>query len=331
MRAAVGNRQRALPSEVLAGLYQQLYQLDRAGIAPLEALAKVHSTPAQERIAATLRYIQRGDSLAQAGRRAGLFVGFDATLIAAAEQSGIYPFDQLARLHEAQRRRRGLIISRSVLPLAVLLLALLVRPLPDLVAGRIDAAGFLLSSIGVFALLLGLLLIAWKLPGWLRRYGLGGVWDRTILQLPLVGTLVRRRNMLEFSRALGTLHRAGVAMFEALPQAIGVVANSVLQQRLYAVEQTLRSGATLSDALHQSPDLDPGLLALVASGESAGSIDRMLLHYAELEEQEVSAMEDALAQWVPRILYLAAALWMAVTIVSSTMGGSLSTLEQMGL
>lgn len=318
-----------LDSAALSSLYQQLSQLDRAGIAPLQALARVHEPSADGRIQETLRRLNGGKTLSQAGRGAGLFVGFDGALIEAGEQSGIYPFAQLAKLHEARGRRGRKVVAGLWLPGGVLLLGLLLRPLPQLVGGQIGAGEYVAQSLLAFALVLAGGYLLWRLPGLLRRFGLGDLWDAFALRLPIVGNIIRRRNMLEFARALGLLVQAGVPMFEAMPKAIAVVENRVLRRGLNPVEATLRGGSTVVDALRQGSAFDANLLALVDSGEFAGSVDRMLLHYAEREEEQVSAVEDELARWAPRLIYLMVALWMAWSILSAGPPGSFDAIQQM--
>jgi type II secretory pathway component PulF len=318
-----------LDGELKASIYLQLSQLDRAGIAPLQALPKIQAKEAQPRIKALLRRLEAGAPLSQAGRQTGLFDQFDSAAIAAGEASGNYPFAQLGELHRTRARRRAKARSRMWLPLAVLLLALMVRPLPELVGGGLGIGEYLLSSVGVFALLIAILGGLSRLPGLLRHWGMANQWDGLLLALPIIGNLVRRRNMLEFARALGLLSKAGLPMFEALPQAASVVNNGHLQAGLEDVEQALRDGATVGDALAHSPDLDHKLLALAGTGDYAGTIDAMLLEYVRLEEEELNDAEDRLATWAPRLIYVLVALWMIVSIANMGPPGSLEALQEL--
>ena len=72
-----------LPASQLAQFYLQLARLQTAGIPLQEALTTLTSGKNQlsQRAKVTLTYLCRGKSLAQAGQRAGLFVGLDVTLI----------------------------------------------------------------------------------------------------------------------------------------------------------------------------------------------------------------------------------------------------------
>ncbi len=316
-----------LGSGPLAEVYQQLNRLDQAGLAPLQALSKVRNAAAQDRIDATRRHLEGGHSLARAGRKAGLFMGFDAALMQAAEQTGLYPFAQLAKRHEARDRRRRKLLSRLWLPLGILAVALMVRPLPALIGGQLGPGGYLLHSLGLFLALLAGGALLWRLPGLLRQRWHG--FDTLALELPLLGRLIRRRNSLEFARGLGLLLQAGLPAFDALPKAIGLVANRRLRARLTKAEAALQAGEPLSQALKAAPDLDYSLLALAETGEYAGSLDAMLLHYAKLEEEKVEDLEDALAQWLPRLVYFAVAIWMASSILSAGPPGSLEALREL--
>ena len=281
----------------------------------------LHVEGAEKAIAETLRRVRSGAPLSNAGRLGGLWAAFDSAAIAAGECIGRYPFNQLADFHNARNKRKKQVRSRLLLPLGMLLLALLVRPLPHVVAGELSAGEYLFGSIGMlFLLLVGSWLLS-RLPGYLHGGAWGERWDGLVLQLPLVGATTRRRNLLEFARALGLLAQAGVALFDAMPRAIELVGNRHLRDCLGRAEQSLHGGASLFDALKQCPEFDPTLLALVDSGEVAGRVDEMLLHYVGMEEQALGQLEDMLVTWGARLVYLMVALWMAWSILSMGLPG----------
>lgn len=317
----------------LAYLYVQMAQLQKAGIAPQEALQQVLAGKADKEAAArmrtALRHMRRGASVAEAGQRSGLFLGFDAALLAAGEICGEYPFEHLAESYQARVRRSRMIRSRLWLPLMVLGMALLVRPLPALVAGDIGAGAYVSSSFGVFAALLLGGYVLWQMSKLLRRIGLGALWERVALRLPWFGEIHKRRCLLEFTRTLGLLVQAGVPVFEALPKAVATLPNRVLQQRLACVEDALHRGASVGEALSCAEAFDPHLLTLVRSGEHAGSLDGVLLHYARLEEETVSAHEESLARWLPRVVYALVAGWMIASLLGDGLPGSLEALREM--
>ncbi len=323
------NEPRPLDPLALANLYAQLTMLQRAGIAPLEALPKIQTPALQPRVKATLQWLRRGLGLAEAGRRGGLFLGFDAALLAATEMRGEYAFAELAARYEARVRRRRLVIGRLWLPVAVLALGLLVRPLPALVGGSLSLGGYLVASVGTLALLLGGGYLLGRLPDLLERSGLARYWDAMRLALPWIGPLVRRQAVLEFARSLGLLLAAGVPILEALPKAVATVESMSIRRRLGDVEASLRDGATFAEAVAGVPELDRRLRAFVASGDLAGSVDRMLLHFVELEEGELTADEDSLASWVPRLFYLVIALWIASALLSAGPPGSITAIQAM--
>ena len=75
------------------------------------------------------------------------------------------------------------------------------------------------------------------------------------------------------------------------------------------------SGPRLRTASHVSCTI------ATLSNQASGTLPATLLSYAQRESQEVASFEEQLATWLPRLLYVAVALWMAYGIVT---GGGFS-------
>lgn len=302
-----------LPTHTLALVYRQLAQLQKAGIPAQVAVAQLQSEDktAQVRLRRTRQAISKGRSLAEAGVISGLWTGFDAALLQVADDGGMYEgiLQQLAEIYETRERRRRELRSRLWMPLGVLLLALLLAPLPQLFADNLSLAAYWLQSFGSFA---GVLMLLYGLR-YLPQI-LGSAWHLFSLSLPIVGNLIQRRQQLEFIRALGLLMQAGVPILQALPQAQSVVTNRLLRKRLDCIQERLEAGALLSEALPCARGLVRQRLALANSGDYAGSLDSLLLHYVALEEADLQQQEENLSRLLPRVFYGLISLWMISTL-----------------
>jgi type II secretory pathway component PulF len=315
-----------LPPSELAQLYLQLERLQTAGIPMQESITTLTQSQGEmsQRAQVTLTYLRRGKSLAEAGRRAGLFVGLDATLIQIAESGGIYTevFHQLAQSYEEQARYQQQIKSRLTLPIIMLLLAIVIKPLPNLISGHLTLSGYLSVTVG-FIMQLGLLSwIIWHLPQWLRHrffkpIGLGILWDKFQLSVPYWNRWYVRRTLRNFMRSLGLMLQAGLPILEALPKASEIVDNFIIRQHLQQIIIHLQQGQTFAEAILVVKEIDPVAIQLVTTGEQSGSLAEMMLHYAKLESEAIAIYNEMLAAWLPRLAYILVTLWIVYGLFTS--------------
>ncbi|MEO4047782.1 type II secretion system F family protein [Pseudomonas sp. CAU 1711] len=302
----------ALPFAERAQLFAQLAALERAGVPLLSALAGLQLGPASRaRVQRLSRWLEDGRELAGAGCQAGLFTPLEASLIRAAQSAGSPArlFERLADSHARRAAQGAALRARLLLPGGVLLLALLIQPLPALIGGSLGPFAYFWGVLQPLVLLAALWLLGRQL--WRRQQASTrpGAWPG---RLPLLGRALRRRNVRDFFESLGLLLEAGVPMFEALPKALATLDDAELRRAFAGLQVRLQAGQTLAQAL-QLLDF-PGktqLAALVCSAEAGGALPATLLSYAARESAALEDFQQQLAVWLPRLIYLLVALWMA--------------------
>jgi general secretion pathway protein F len=307
-------------------LFTQLATLSGAGIAPGQAWGMIRlNRQIDTKLAQVKRALARGESIAKAGRKAGVLTPLEAALIGAGEGSGD-PTGVLKKLGDYYTQRDTewrQIRSRTTSPALLAVAALLIPPIPQLYTGAMTAVAyfthFFAVTGGAAALVLG--------GRWLwQRFERSKpapermVWDRLILSLPVIGGLHRRRCLADFWSALAMLEEAGVPLFEAFPMAVNVVNNGVLQQALAPVLQVLHKGQSLASALKASAlfRADHLIIGMVHSGESAGRLAEHLQRVANAEQTALGDAQRRLADWLPRVVYALVAGW----VIFQLIGGS---------
>ena len=129
-----------------AQLFTHLGAMERAGVPVERALASL--TLPSEADGAVRRFrehLAKGSDIASAGLRSGLFSPLDSSLVGAAQASGSLAaiYRRLAERYTHKAQQAAALKSRMWMPVAVLLLALFIQPLPALVAGRLSIGGYL--------------------------------------------------------------------------------------------------------------------------------------------------------------------------------------------
>lgn len=104
-------------------------------------------------------------------------------------------------------------------------------------------------------------------------------------KLPILGEWLIESETGRWSAMLGTLLENRIALLRALELASEGVQLPSLKARLSLVNQHVRGGVTLSQALHDNDAITPTGHNLIRAGERAGELARMLKSLAQLYEE----------------------------------------------
>ncbi len=118
---------------------------------------------------------------------------------------------------------------------------------------------------------------------------------RMLLKLPIVGEILRQSAMARFARTLGVTFKAGVPLVEALDSVSGATGSVVYNEAVKRIREDVAVGHQLQLAIRQTGLFPNMVVQMVAIGEEAGALDKMLFKIAEFYEQEVNNAVDALS------------------------------------
>jgi type IV pilus assembly protein PilC len=124
--------------------------------------------------------------------------------------------------------------------------------------------------------------------------------DASLLNLPLIGILLRKIAVARFTRTLGTLISSGVPILEGLDITAKTAGNAVVERALNKTRKSLEAGKTLTEPLKES-EVFPGMVTqMIGVGEQTGAMDAMLQKIADFYEDEVdAAVKDLLTALEP--------------------------------
>jgi general secretion pathway protein F len=310
--------QRRLSGAQLALLTRQLATLLRAGL-PLDeslaALGEENEDARSRALVASLRArVLEGASLATAMSEAPDFPEIYRASVAAGEQSG--RLDQvLARLADYAEARDALnqkIWAALTYPLLLTLVALLVVTgllvyvVPQIVGvftqmhqalpWPTQALIALSNFVKAWGFVLLVILVAAAIGGRLalQTERLHMAWHACLLRLPLIGRLVRAANTARCTRTLALLSASAVPLLDALNISAQVMPNLPMRAAVRRAAGKLREGSAFSRSLAESGYFPPVTLRLIASGERAGELERMLEEAANQQQRELDRWTTAL-------------------------------------
>jgi general secretion pathway protein F len=130
-------------------------------------------------------------------------------------------------------------------------------------------------------------------------------WDRWLLKLPLLGTVLQKVEVARFSRTLGTLLHSGVPLLQAMTIVREIIANQGIATMIEPIRNGIKKGEGISHPMKQSGVFPPLAMHLVEVGEESGKLDSMLIQVAEVYDTEVrNAVKNLIAFFEPALILL---------------------------
>ena len=115
------------------------------------------------------------------------------------------------------------------------------------------------------------------------------VMDSFFLKLPVVGDLIRKAAVAQFTRTLGTLITSGVPLLDGLSITAKTAGNKVIERAVMDARVSISSGKTIAEPLSKGEIFPKMVTHMIAVGETTGALDAMLGKIADFYEEEVDA------------------------------------------
>ncbi len=303
----------------LSLLTRQIATLARAGLPLEETLLAVSQQSEKPRVQSVLlgvrAKVMEGYTLADALREfPRVFPEIYRATVAAGEQAGHLDnvLERLADYTENREVIRQKVLGAMLYPIAlttmcfIIVSILLVYVVPKVVdvfdsySAQLPLATRVLIGVSGFArhygiyTLIGVGLLGYLAAQQLKKPEVRTRFDAALLQLPIVGRVVRGVNTARFTRTLSILVGSAVPVLEALRIAGEVVSNLPMREAVATATARVREGAPIGRSLAQSKLFPPMSIHLISSGESSGQLDSMLERAAQNQERELDGLLSAL-------------------------------------
>jgi type IV pilus assembly protein PilC len=148
----------------------------------------------------------------------------------------------------------------------------------------------------------GAVAAVWAVRRYYRTEGGQLVIDRLLLNLPVLGDLLRKSAVSRFTRTLGTLLSSGVSILEGLEITARTAGNRVIHDAVMESRGSIAGGETIAAPLEKSGVFPPMVTSMIAVGEATGGLDEMLSKIADFYDEEVDAAVSALLSLMEPIM-----------------------------
>jgi type IV pilus assembly protein PilC len=300
--------------------YHRLAQTLEIGLPILSALEEnSHYLPSRpmRRISGELKVaVEGGRSLYEAmGAHSRIFQKLDLAIIRMGEQTGVLPacLKQLAAFLQWKEELRSHVRRATIYPSFVIVaivavigvwvgyvLPQMVKVLTEMQVTIPRATLMVLATsefikanwpwFGMAAVVLPTALYFYQRtePGGLR-------FDRYLLKIPLLGTVLRNIALARLCHNFATMFGAGMAIQQIFATlADHGLGNRFLEERLTTIYKEIESGETISAAFEGAGGYPSLLLGAIRNGEATGTLDQSFKRLGDYFDEEVKRTVQAL-------------------------------------
>ncbi|MBX7245886.1 MAG: type II secretion system F family protein [Candidatus Sumerlaeaceae bacterium] len=313
----------------LATFNRQLADLLGSGIPLVKALTVMQNQTTNVGLVEIIKQINQdvsgGDSLAGAmSKHPKVFSKLYTAMVKSGEAGGMIDvvLSRLADFAETEAETRSKIKSALAYPVvmivagigAVIIMMTVVMPKILKIFTELNQAlplptQILISANNVlqnywYFILGGLILLV--VGGWRAMNTEEGkrAIDTALIKVPVLGDMIVKKEIANFSRTFGSLLHNGVSILPALDIVHEVLGNKVIADEVAKIPLNITQGEGVAAPLKKSTVFPPVVVNMMAIGEETGRLDDVLLKIARSYETEVDRAVKTLTGLIEPIIIL---------------------------
>jgi type IV pilus assembly protein PilC len=140
--------------------------------------------------------------------------------------------------------------------------------------------------------------------------------DRLKLRAPVLGPVLHRFALSEFSRSLATLLSGGIPLVPSFEIGIASVGNAYVRSKIGPTIQMVREGKPFYAALETSGIFTDMSIDMVKVGEATGSLDEMLNSVADFLDEQIETRMQRLLSLVEPMMLVFMGVIIAILLIS---------------
>lgn len=141
--------------------------------------------------------------------------------------------------------------------------------------------------------------------------------DRTLIRIPLAGSICSSYNLTNFCRTLGLLLRSGLPLTSALQITAETTTNRVYRAACLGMSSYVIRGEPISRGLMKYPHLYPDILThMISIGEKTGNLSKTLTYLGEMYEDDVEELTKGMSSSIEPVLMVVMGLLVGLIAVS---------------
>ena len=263
-------------AEVIAGVRKNL----EGGLLFWEALEK-YPKVFSPHFVAVVRAGEQSSNLPETFRDMKLHLEWVEQIVADVRQASLYPAIVLTVVSGFV-----LFLFTGIIPKFAALLASVKVPLPLITVIIFGVSDFIKNTWWAWLPVLLFLTVGVQIGRRVSK-NFARATDRVKIKLPILGELNLMLAVSRFAQNLAILYRSGLPILQALNLCRGLVGNVVVEDAVGRVEENVKAGATISEAIRRQPVFPAMLLRMVIMGETTGNLDAALQNVSDYYNQVI--------------------------------------------
>jgi type IV pilus assembly protein PilC len=126
--------------------------------------------------------------------------------------------------------------------------------------------------------------------------------DAFLLSMPIFGVLFTKVAISKFTRTLSTLIKSGVPILTSLEIVGKTSGNKAVEIAIENVSRNVREGENISEPLAKAKIFPPMVVRMVAVGEQAGELEKMLSKIADFYDEQVDTAVSGLTSLIEPLI-----------------------------
>lgn len=123
-------------------------------------------------------------------------------------------------------------------------------------------------------------------------------------RLPMIGKIVYKQSVANFSNSLSVLLKSGVSLLTALGIAAPIIGNPQYISQLKEAAEAIKSGASFSQALERFKIFPDFFVQMIKVGEAGGRLDSVLADIAASYEEEIESDLKIISSLIEPVIIL---------------------------
>jgi type IV pilus assembly protein PilC len=311
----------------LAVMSRQFATMISSGLSLLRSLSILSEQTENKKLRSVLRDVRNdvetGNALSNAlAKHETVFPPLFVHMTRAGEVGGFLDVVmlQVADNYEAEVKLRGKVKSAMTYPVVVFCMAILAvvgmllfivpvfAEMFKTLGGTLPAPTRILVAMSTFLKVGSPFVVVGLIVGFFvwnkikRQERVRNVVDPMKLKIPVFGNLFQKIAIARFTRNLGTMMQSGVPILQSLNIVAQTTGNMVLTHAVNDIQDSIRSGESLTAPLAEHAVFPPMVVQMMAVGEETGALDTMLHKISEFYDQEVESTTEQLTALIEPIM-----------------------------
>jgi len=127
--------------------------------------------------------------------------------------------------------------------------------------------------------------------------------DRLKLKIPIIGMILRKNAIVEFTRTFSLLLKSGLSMMATLELVRNAIHNRAFAETLQGMRDSVERGGGLEEPMREAEDIIPPVVTdMMVTGEESGRLDSIAEQVANTYDEEVNIAIASLGEALQPIL-----------------------------